>query len=258
MTANGPVPAQVRVRITDASIAYDRTPALEHVDGSIRAGEATALVGPNGGGKSTLIKAVLGLVPVVSGSVTVADRPPAKARDHIGYVPQASSLDPEFPVTARQVVLMGRYRKIGLLRRPGRQDRATAEEALAQVGLGDRAGTRFGALSGGQRQRVLLARALSARPPVLVLDEPFSGVDTVSQDVLVHALARAKQEGAAILVSTHDFTVARDLCERTCLVNRRQFAFDRTDAVLTRDLLCACYGGRVVAFDGGGLVVTRT
>lgn len=237
-------------------MAYDRTPALSRVDGRVPAGQAVALVGPNGGGKSTLIKAVLGLVPVVAGAVTVAGRRPAAARALVGYVPQAADLDPEFPVTARQVVLMGRYRLIGRLRRPGRRDRAAADEALALVGLADRANTRFGALSGGQRQRVLLARALSAQPPILVLDEPFNGVDAVSQEALIDALARAKAAGTAVLVSTHDLAVAQRLCEQTCLVNRRQFAFTRTESALTSELLCACYGGQVLELDAGRLVVT--
>ncbi|MEU0939260.1 metal ABC transporter ATP-binding protein [Embleya sp. NPDC005971] len=244
------------VRFTEATMAYDRTPALSRVDGRVPAGQAVALVGPNGGGKSTLIKAVLGLVPVVAGAVTVAGRRPAAARALVGYVPQAADLDPEFPVTARQVVLMGRYRLIGRLRRPGRRDRAAADEALALVGLADRANTRFGALSGGQRQRVLLARALSAQPPILVLDEPFNGVDAVSQEALIDALARAKAAGTAVLVSTHDLAVAQRLCEQTCLVNRRQFAFTRTESALTSELLCACYGGQVLELDAGRLVVT--
>ncbi|MET7302669.1 metal ABC transporter ATP-binding protein [Embleya sp. NPDC005575] len=244
------------VRFTEATMAYDRTPALIGVDGRVPAGQAVALVGPNGGGKSTLIKAVLGLVPVVAGAVTVAGRRPAAARAFVGYVPQAANLDPEFPVTARQVVLMGRYRLIGRLRRPGRRDRAAADEALAMVGLADRANARFGALSGGQRQRVLLARALSAQPPILVLDEPFNGVDAVSQEALIDALVRAKDTGTAVLVSTHDLAVAQRLCEQTCLVNRRQFAFADTESALTPELLRACYGGQVLELDGGRLVVT--
>ncbi|MFF7245592.1 metal ABC transporter ATP-binding protein [Embleya sp. NPDC008237] len=244
------------VRFTEATMAYDRTPALTRVDGRVPAGQAVALVGPNGGGKSTLIKAVLGLVPVVAGAVTVAGRRPAAARAFVGYVPQAANLDPEFPVTARQVVLMGRYRLIGRLRRPGRRDRAAADEALAVVGLADRAHARFGALSGGQRQRVLLARALSAQPPILVLDEPFNGVDAVSQEALIDALVRAKDAGTAVLVSTHDLAVAQRLCEQTCLVNRRQFAFGDTESALTPELLCACYGGQVLELDAGRLVVT--
>ncbi|MYS87974.1 metal ABC transporter ATP-binding protein [Embleya scabrispora] len=244
------------VRFTEATMAYDRTPALTLVDGRVPAGQAVALVGPNGGGKSTLIKAVLGLVPVVAGAVTVAGRRPAAAREFVGYVPQAANLDPEFPVTARQVVLMGRYRLIGRLRRPGRRDRAAADEALARVGLADRANARFGALSGGQRQRVLLARALSAQPPILVLDEPFNGVDAVSQEALIEALVRAKDAGTAVLVSTHDLAVAQRLCEQTCLVNRRQFAFADTESALTPELLCACYGGQVLELDAGRLVVT--
>ncbi|MGC0417115.1 metal ABC transporter ATP-binding protein [Embleya sp. AB8] len=245
------------IRFTDATMAYDRVPALTNVDGRLPAGQALALVGPNGGGKSTLIKAVLGLVPVVGGAVTVAGRRPAAARACVGYVPQAASLDPEFPVSARQVVMMGRYRLIGRLRRPGRRDRAAVDEALAMVGLADRAHTRFGALSGGQRQRVLLARALAAAPPILVLDEPFNGVDAVSQEALNAALTRAKAGGTAVLVSTHDLTVAQCLCEQTCLVNRRQFAFARTELALTPELLRACYGGQVVELDAGRLVVTR-
>ncbi|MYV98500.1 metal ABC transporter ATP-binding protein [Streptomyces sp. SID3343] len=250
-------PAADLVRFNRATMAYDRTPALENVDGRVVAGEAVALVGPNGGGKSTLVKAVLGLVPVVAGSVTVTGRRPAAARHSVGYVPQASSLDPEFPVTARQVVLMGRYRRIGRLRRPGRRDRDAADEALALVGLTDRAKARFGTLSGGQRQRVLLARALSARPPILVLDEPFNGVDAVSQEALITALEQAKGAGTGVLVSTHDLTVAQRLCEQTCLVNRRQFAFGPTEFALTADLLRACYGGQAVELDAGRLVVTR-
>ncbi|MFE5331651.1 metal ABC transporter ATP-binding protein [Embleya sp. NPDC056575] len=250
-------PAPDPIRFTDATMAYHRAPVLEGVDGRVRAGEAVALIGPNGGGKTTLIKAVLGLVPVIAGTVTVAGRHPADARARVGYVPQAASLDPEFPVTARQVVMMGRLRLIGRWRRPGRRDRAAVDDALARVGLADRAGARFGTLSGGQRQRVLLARALSPDPPILLLDEPFNGVDAVSQDALITALTRAKSTGTAILVSTHDLGPIQCLCEQTCLVNRRQIAFDRTELALTPDLLRVCYGGQVVDLDAGRLVVTR-
>jgi manganese/iron transport system ATP-binding protein len=228
----------------DVAIAYDRTPVLEGVSGQVLAGESVALIGPNGAGKTTLLKAVLGLVPVVGGSITVLGRTPAAARREVAYVPQAAALDPEFPISAGQVVLMGRYPKVGWVRRPGRADRATAAAALEAVGLADQAGLRFGALSGGQRQRVLLARAMAQEARLLLLDEPFTGVDATSEELLVAALARARDDGAAVLISTHDLALAHVTSDRVWLLNRRQFGFGPVRDTLTPERLQATYGAR--------------
>ncbi len=241
-----------------ATIAYGRTAALERVHGTVRAGEIVALVGPNGAGKSTLIKAVLGLVPVASGSVTVLDRRPAEARRQVAYVPQADTLDPDFPISVAQVVLMGRYRRIGWLRPPGRADRDAAAAALAAVGLEHRAADRFGLLSGGQRQRVLLARAIAAQPAVLVLDEPFNGVDAVSQEALLGAIRDLTARGAAVVVSTHDLGLAQVSCDGVCLLNRRQFGFGPPDDVLTPDTLRAAYGGAALELGDRGLILAHS
>ncbi|ONH26831.1 metal ABC transporter ATP-binding protein [Pseudofrankia asymbiotica] len=243
--------------LAEATVAYGRTPALERVSGRVPAGRTVALIGPNGAGKSTLIKAVLGLVPVVSGSVTVLGQTPSRARREVGYVPQADTLDADFPVSVAQVVLMGRYRRIGWVRRPGADDRAAAQEALAAVGLEHRARDRFGTLSGGQRQRVLLARAISAQPRLLLLDEPFNGVDTVSQDALLAALARLTAAGTAVVISTHDLALAHLACDDVCLLNRHQFAFGPPAATLTPELLRATYGGAAVELGAHGVIVAR-
>lgn len=251
-------PAELPALVFDqVSVAYGRTAALERVDGVVRAGEIVALVGPNGAGKSTLIKAVLGLVPVVSGSITVLGRRPTEARRQMAYVPQADTLDPEFPLTVAQVVLMGRYRRIGWLRPPGRADRAAATEALAAVGLADRAGDRFGLLSGGQRQRVLLARAIAAQPAILVLDEPFNGVDAVSQEALLGAVRTLAAQGTAVVASTHDLALAQVSCDSVCLLNRHQFGFGRPADVLTPQALRAAYGGAALELGDRGLIVAR-
>ncbi|GAA4249065.1 metal ABC transporter ATP-binding protein [Dactylosporangium darangshiense] len=234
------------LRIDDATLAYDAGPVLAGVTGRVGAGEVVTLIGPNGAGKSTLIKAVLGLVPVVGGAITVLGRTPAAARRDVGYVPQADTLDAQFPVSAAQVVLMGRYRQVGWLRRPGREDRRIAAEALEQVGLADRARSTFGTLSGGQRQRVLLARAIAQRPRLLLLDEPFNGVDLVSQDALLRVLADLRRQGTAVLLSTHDLALAQHVSDHACLLNRRMFGFGPTAQTLTADLLRATYGGQIV------------
>ena len=239
-------------------MAYDATPVLEDVHGSVAAGEAVALIGPNGGGKSTLIKAVLGLVPVVRGEIRVLGTRPADARAQVAYVPQAETLDPEFPVSASQVVLMGRYRRVGWLRVPGRSDRAAAARALEAVGLADRGRDRFGTLSGGQRQRVLLARALVAEPRLLLLDEPFNGVDAVSQDALLRALREAKAAGTAVVVSTHDLSVAHLACDQVCLLNHHQYGFGPVDATLTPDRLRETYGAQALELRGDRVIVART
>jgi len=243
--------------LADATVAYGRVAALERVSGRVPAGRTVALIGPNGAGKSTLIKAILGLVPVVSGAITVLGQAPAKARREVGYVPQADTLDADFPVSVAQVVLMGRYRRIGWVRRPGAEDRAVAAAALDTVGLAHRAKERFGTLSGGQRQRVLLARAIAASPRLLLLDEPFNGVDAVSQDALLAALAKLTAGGTAVVISTHDLALAHLACDDVCLLNRHQFAFGPPAATLTPELLRATYGGAAVELGAHGVLVAR-
>ena len=240
------------------TVAYGAVPALENATGLVEAGQAVALIGPNGAGKSTLIKAVLGLVPLVRGRLEVLGTSPTAARAQVGYVPQADQLDLDFPVSVLQVVLMGRYRRIGWLRRPGREDRERARTALVEVGLEDRADDRFGELSGGQRQRVLLARALVAEPRLLLLDEPFNGVDAHSQELLLSALTRARSEGTAVVMSTHDLALAHLACDEVCLLNRHQVGFGPTESTLTPQLLQQTYGGRALELRGDAVIVTQS
>jgi manganese/iron transport system ATP-binding protein len=250
----GPAPVLVFDR---ASVAYDTTPVLQDVHGTVAAGEAVALIGPNGAGKSTLIKAILGLVPVVRGDIRVLGGRPAEARRDVAYVPQAETLDGDFPVSVAQVVLMGRYRRIGWLRPPGRADRLAASAALEQVGLVHRARDRFGTLSGGQRQRVLLARAIAQQPLLLLLDEPFNGVDAVSQDALLSALGRLRGTGAAVVVSTHDLSIAHLACQQVCLLNCAQYGFGPVEVTLTADRLREAYGGQALELRGDRVIVAR-
>ena len=242
--------------LSGATAAYGREPVVEGVTGRVEPGGSLALIGPNGAGKSTLIKAVLGLVPLVSGRVEVLGLPPAKARGQVAYVPQAEVLDRNFPVSALQVVLMGRYRRIGWLRRPSASDKAVATDALERVGLADRAGDRFGTLSGGQRQRVLMARAMAQQARLLLLDEPFTGVDTTSTDLLLDVLESLRADGVAVVMATHDLSVAHLACGEACLINRRQVAFGPIEEALTAERLRDTYGAGAVVLAGGSTIVT--
>jgi manganese/iron transport system ATP-binding protein len=242
--------------LSGVTAAYGREPVIEGVTGRVEAGGALALIGPNGAGKSTLIRAVLGLVPLVSGTVEVLGQAPAQARSQVAYVPQAEALDRNFPVSALQVVLMGRYRRIGWLRRPGPADKAAARDALARVGLADRAGDRFGTLSGGQRQRVLMARAMAQQARLLLLDEPFTGVDTTSTDLLLEVLDELRADGVAVVMATHDLSVAHLACGDACLINRHQVAFGPIGEALTAERLGETYGARAVVLAGGSTIVT--
>ena len=243
--------------LDDVTAAYDGVPVLRGVDGVVRAGQAVALIGPNGAGKSTLIKAILGLVPVVHGSIRVLGRSPEQARGEVAYVPQVDSLDSEFPVSVEQVVLMGRYRRVGWIRRPGRRDRVLAMDALETVGLVHRAKERFGTLSGGQRQRVLLARAIAQQPRLFLLDEPFNGIDAVSEQLLLDALAAQRAAGATVVMSTHDLALAHVACDEVCLLNRHQIAFGPTATTLSSEQLRATYGGRALDLRGDDVIVAQ-
>ena len=157
-----------------------------------------ALIGPNGSGKTTLLNAILGLVPLVAGTISVLGRLPAAARGDVAYVPQARGARPRVPDHRRSGRPMGRYRRVGWIRRPGRADRAAAAAALDQVGLAHRADDRFGMLSGGQRQRVLIARAIAQGARLLLLDEPFNGVDATTQELLLEVFTRLRAQGATV------------------------------------------------------------
>ncbi|MCU1635779.1 MAG: hypothetical protein JWQ68_1018 [Cryobacterium sp.] len=215
-----------------ASFSYGHTVSLAGISFSVAPGEALALIGPNGAGKSTLLKGILGLIPRMDGELRVLGRSPAPTGS-IGYMPQGDDLDPQFPVTLGQVVMMGRYRALGWLRMPGRRDREAVAHALDAVGLADRSATRFGELSGGQQRRGLLARAIVAGPRLLLLDEPFNGLDQANRDALISTLHRLKGEGVAVLVSTHDLELARAVCDSVLLLNGSQVAFGPRDQVLT-------------------------
>lgn len=197
---------------------------LEDVSLCVDDGTFTAILGPNGGGKTTLLKAVLGLVPITRGSIRVLGRPVREldaVRGRIGYVPQHLNLDAHFPATALDVVLMGAYAHAGLFRRVGRDWRERAREILGRVGMAERADRPFGRLSGGQRQRVLIARALVARPSLLLLDEPTTGVDMVGKSDLMALLAALRSEmGLTILMVTHDVALVGSAADKVACLNR--------------------------------------
>jgi ABC-type Mn2+/Zn2+ transport system ATPase subunit len=211
--------------------------AIRGVGFRIGAGRLVAVLGPNGGGKTTLFRALLGTLPVRSGEVEVEGDP--------AYVPQSEGARLDFPASALDVVLMGAYARTPWFRRIGAAERARAQGALARVGLADRARDHYGSLSGGQRQRVLIARALLQDARVLLLDEPLSGVDAVSAAAIEALFAELRDEGHALLVATHDVALARAYDEVLCL-NREQVAFGAPEAALTPDVLQRTYGAELV------------
>jgi ABC-type Mn2+/Zn2+ transport system ATPase subunit len=243
MRHSGPVTG---VRVEGLAAGYGGAPVLRDVDFALRGGERVGLLGPNGGGKTTLFRVLLGELRPLAGRVEVPGR--------IGVVPQTERSRLDFPVSALDVALMGTVSRLPWWRRPGRAERRAAREALAAVGLAGEADTTFGDLSGGQRQRVLVARALVQDASLVLLDEPFTGMDTVSAERLEALLRRLAGEGRTLLIATHDIDQARGW-DRVLCVNRRQVAFGPPGDVLTRDVLEATYGGAIVEIPGGGAVL---
>ncbi len=250
------------IEIRNLSVAYNRRPALEGVTLSVPRGAMVGIVGPNGGGKSTLVKAMLGLVPRLRGEVEVLGRPVnRRARRLVGYVPQREDVDWNFPVSAFDVVMMGRVPSMKLLRRPTHRDKELAWEALRTVGMEKFADTRIGEFSGGQQQRIFLARALTQEAEVLLLDEPVSGVDAPSQHEIFDLLRKLQGAGKTVIVTTHDLSCVAERFDLALLLNRRVVAFGRPEEVFTPELLNETYqshlmilkvGDRTVAIEDGG------
>ncbi|RFP90978.1 manganese/iron ABC transporter ATP-binding protein [Rhodobacteraceae bacterium 63075] len=228
--------------------------ALREASFEIPRGTVTALVGVNGAGKSTLFKAIMGFVPVAQGQITLLGRPVREAlKDSlVAYVPQSEEVDWAFPVLVEDVVMMGRYGHMGMMRRASRADHEAVDRALDRVNMQDYRKRQIGELSGGQRKRVFLARALAQEGQVILLDEPFTGVDVNTENQIIALLGELREEGRVMLVSTHNLGSVPEFCDRTILVKGTVLAYGPTDEVFTRDNLERAFGGVLRHFTLGG------
>ena len=238
------------VGLEDMTAGYDTRAALTNVSLTVPPGSLLAVIGPNGAGKSTLLKVIAGLLRPWSGRVSVLGGPPGSSAARIAYLPQAEAVDWDFPVTVGEVVMMGRYGRLGFWRRPGRADRERVAEALAMVGMADAVDRQIGALSGGQRRRVFLARALAAEPELYLLDEPVTGVDATTQEELMDVLEAEARSGKTVIATTHDLICAAQRFHEAAFIDGRLVAQGPADLVLDQGLLAATYGGHVLILPG--------
>lgn len=249
-TFNGQVPTDVDVAdsplaIRGLTVSYGEKPAVFSVDMTVEPGQMTAIIGPNGAGKSTLLKAALGIVKPLSGQVQVFGRSLKSQRKRIAYVPQRASIDWDFPTRVIDVVLMGQYRKLGLLGRVRGAHLKQARACLDRVGMGDFADRQIGQLSGGQQQRVFLARALAQEADLYLLDEPFAGVDAATEKAIISVLKSLKDAGKTVVAVHHDLATVPDYFDNVFLINTRKVAEGPVADVFNAETLQATYGGRL-------------
>ncbi|PTL58835.1 metal ABC transporter ATP-binding protein [Paraconexibacter algicola] len=228
------------------TVSYASRPVLWDVDVAFPAGALSAIVGPNGAGKSTLLKAALGLIPADAGQTLVDGLPIARARDRVAYVPQRDAVDWDFPITVREVVEMGRYASTGWLRRVARRETPLIDDCLDRVGMRAYADRQIGALSGGQRQRVFIARALAQQTPVMLMDEPFAGVDARTEASILRLLRELRDDGRSIVVVHHDLGTVRASFDFALLLNVRAIAAGPVAQALTDEQLARAYGAAAV------------
>lgn len=246
LPANDPRPkSPLPLEIHDLTVAYTKRPVLYGIDLEVPQGSIVGVVGPNGAGKSTLIKAIMGLLPVASGWVEVFGEPFKKAVTRVGYVPQRESVDWDFPVNALDVVLMGRYGRLGPFKRPNKSDKNIAMACLEKVRMAPYAKRQISNLSGGQQQRVFLARALAQESDLYLMDEPFVGVDAATESAIIKILRELQTQGKTLIVVHHDLTTAPDYFDRILLLNMRVVAYGNTKDVFTFENLQNAYGGRL-------------
>ncbi len=240
------------IEVTDLTVAYQEKPVLWDIDLHVPPGILMAIVGPNGAGKTTLIKAILGLIKPVAGQTLIYGKPYAEQRRLVGYVPQRGSVDWDFPTSVLDVVMMGRYGELGWFKRPRREDRELALEALAKVGMVDYAGRQISQLSGGQQQRTFLARALVQDAQIYFMDEPFQGVDATTERAIVALLKELRAAGKSVLVVHHDLQTVPEYFDWAFLINVSRIAAGPVETVFTDENLRRTYGGRVGFLTGNG------
>jgi ABC-type Mn2+/Zn2+ transport system ATPase subunit len=247
---NGERAAAEYLSLEGVTVAYNGRAALADVTMHVPHAAQVAIVGPNGAGKSTLFKALVGLLPTRAGHVLLHGRAPGGQADPIAYVPQREEIDWTFPVTVHDVVMMGRFGHLGWFRHPRQSDREVVARCLDELGIAELAGRAIGELSGGQQQRVFLARALAQEPHVLLLDEPFTGIDVNAREALLDLLANLRGQGITVLVSTHDMETAARRFELVALLNGRLIAYGSPAEVFTPAHLSEAFGGQALFLDG--------
>ncbi len=243
------------LRVDALTVHYGDTLALDRVSLEVREGAMVGVVGPNGSGKSTLLKTVMGLAPPSAGSVSIFGETGRDAWRHLIYVPQRGNVDWDFPITVAEVVMQGRYRSMGLFGRPSREDRRRVAEALERTAMTELARRQIGELSGGQQQRAFLARALAQDGQILLLDEPFAGVDAATERAIVEVLRGLRDAGRTVVVVHHDLATVERYFDHLLLLAGRVVAYGPVGTVFTPDNVATTYGGRVTFLsDGSGVV----
>jgi ABC-type Mn2+/Zn2+ transport system ATPase subunit len=244
--AAGETQGQGGLRIDRITVGYNGHYALEDVTLRVPHGARVAVVGPNGAGKSTLFKALVGLLPLRQGRILIHGKPLGHHHDEVAYIPQREEIDWRFPVTVADVVMMGRYGRLGWFQRPGDQDRAVVRRCLEEMGIADLEQRSVGELSGGQQQRVFLARALAQEPHILLMDEPFTGVDLSTREASLALLDQLQAQGVTVMVSTHDLSLAAARFEQVALLNRRLIAYGPPAEVFTTQAVTEAFGGQAL------------
>ena len=242
----------------DLTVAYHTKPVLWDVDLDVPAGKLVAVVGPNGAGKSTLMKAAMNLVPLSSGYVRVFGTHYDAARNRVAYVPQRESVDWDFPATVFDVVMMGRYGKLGWFKRPGTADRKAAMDALSRVGMAEYADRQISRLSGGQQQRTFLARALVQDAELYLMDEPFAGVDAVTERAIIALLRELQEAGRTVVCVHHDLQTVPEYFDWVALLNMRLIASGPVEDAFVADNLQRAYGGRLAILEKAATSLLKT
>ena len=238
------IQSEVAISVKDLTLAFKKKPVLWDIDLEVPKGVLLAVVGPNGAGKTTLMKSILGILKPAAGKVEVFGKPLKTQRKMLAYVPQRSSVDWDFPATVLDVVMMGTYGRLGWFKRPGKREKHDAMKALKQLGIQDFAHRQISQLSGGQQQRVFLARALVQDAEVYLMDEPFVGVDAVTEKAIVALLKSLRETGKTVVVVHHDLQTLTEYYDWVFMVNVRQIALGPVSDVLTKENLRLTYGGR--------------
>jgi len=233
------------LEIHDLTVAFDRKPVLWNIDLTIPQGKLVGIVGPNGAGKSTLIKAAMGILPLSSGYVKLYDQPLEHVRERVSYVPQRESVDWDFPASVLDVVLMGRYAKLGLFKRPRKADKDVAMDCLKKVGMEGFINRQISQLSGGQQQRTFLARALAQQADLYFMDEPFAGVDAATEKAIVTLLREMTSQNKTVIVVHHDLQSVSQYFDWIVMLNTRLVASGPTETTFTSENLESTYGGKL-------------